>query len=294
MKINKLLKYFITTIFSIVLISIQAQTNNTKYNSVFWEISGNNLEKSSYLFGTIHLIPKNDYQFTKQMQEKFDICKLLVLEANIDLGFTDQMKMAQKMLLPDSKSLDKFMTEEQYAKYKIYMIDSLKISNLTFQAIQYIKPIFSSALVLNELLENPTAYEQEFIKEAKKRNMEIMGLETLEFQMSLMDSISIEEQIKMLVKDKNNKNPLEEYNKILEAYKEQNLKKLHTLFEEDESFENMEESLLSNRNIKWVKNLKNIIKKQSAFIAVGAGHLYGKQGLLLLLKKQGYTLKAIK
>ena len=299
MKKNKLLKYFITIIISIVFsasgLYAQAQVdNNAKYSSVFWEISGNNLKQTSYLFGTIHLIPKKDYKFTKKMQETFDTCKLLVLEANIDVSLTEQLAMSQKMLLPNGKTLDEFMTKKQYQNFKSYMLDSLKINSFIFQSMSFIKPIYSSVLILNELLENPTAYEQEFSKEAKKRKMEIKGLETLEFQMSLMDSISIEEQIKMLVESDVNKNPLDEYNKMLNAYKQQDLKKLHNLLEEDAQFETMKNDFVINRNIKWIASIKKIIEEQSAFIAVGAGHLYGKQGLLLLLKKEGYVLKALK
>ncbi len=293
MKKNKLFNYYIITILSIILsISTKAQTN-TKYNSVFWEISNNNLKQPSYLFGTIHLIPKNDFKFTKQMYDRFNKCKLLVLEANIDIPLTTQLKMAKKMLLPDGKTISDYMSDTQYSKYKSYMIDSLKISSFMFQAIQHVKPIFSSALILNELLENPTAYEQEFMKVAKTNNMKIKGLETLDFQMNLMDSINISEQIKMLVEN-NSKNPLYEYNKILEAYKQQDLKKLYSFFKEDESFSSMEASLLANRNIKWILSIKKIIANQSAFIAVGAGHLYGKSGLLMLLEKEGYTIKPIK
>jgi uncharacterized protein YbaP (TraB family) len=42
-----------------------------------------------------------------------------------------------------------------------------------------------------------------------------------------------------------------------------------------------------------VKKLDTIMKKESVFVAVGAGHLVGEQGLINLLKEQGYTLKPL-
>ena len=54
------------------------------------------------------------------------------------------------------------------------------------------------------------------------------------------------------------------------------------------------EVLLGNRNRNWVHQLKIIMKKQSVLVAVGAGHLPGKDGLVELLRKQGYTLEPLK
>ena len=277
--------------------SIIAQTtitDSTIDNSVFWKISGNGLEKPSFLFGTIHLIPEKDYVFTKTMQAKFDASKILVLEADIDMSLKEQIEIAKKLILPGGKKLNEFMSEKQFADFKSNLLDTLGIKKSKFKKILRIKPVFSMALVLSELLENPISYEQKFIKEAKKRKMEIRGLETLEFQMSLIDSISIKDQIKMLVEDDSNSNPVEEYNKILKAYKRQDLKRLYDFVKEDEESERMEEDFLIKRNIKWIEGINNTIKKQAAFIAVGAGHLYGEEGLVFLLRKEGYTLKAIK
>ncbi len=296
LKVNKQLAAIIICILlPISLIKAQTQIDSTNFNSVFWEISGNGLEKPSFLFGTIHLIPEKDYVFSNTMQTKFDASQILVLEVNIDMSLKEQIEIAKKVILPGAKKLNEFMTEKQFSDFKSYLLDTLKIKKAKFKKILRIKPIFSMALVLSELIEDPIAYEQKFTKEAKKRKMEIQGLETIEFQMSLMDSISIEEQIKMLVEDDmGNSNPLEEYYKILEAYKHQDLKKLYDFFKEDEEFESMEADFLIKRNIKWISGINNIIKKQAAFIAVGAGHLYGEEGLVLLLRKEGYTLKALR
>jgi hypothetical protein len=48
--------------------------------------------------------------------------------------------------------------------------------------------------------------------------------------------------------------------------------------------------LLKNRNKNWVKQLKEIMKNKSVFVAVGAGHLVGDTGLIRLLKKAGYNV----
>lgn len=54
-----------------------------------------------------------------------------------------------------------------------------------------------------------------------------------------------------------------------------------------------DDMLLKNRNVNWVKQLKTILKEKNIFMAVGAAHLFGKDGLIVLLRKEGYTVRAI-
>ena len=291
---KNLIALTIGILLSITTVISQTAANNTGYNSVLWEISGNNLQKSSYLFGTIHLMPESEYKFDNSLKEKFETCKMLVLETEIDMPLKQQIELVKKIILPKGKKLSDYMTPEQFADYKSYLLDTLNIKKGTFNKMEKIKPIFSSVLVLNELIEKPLSYEKEFSKEAKKRKMEILGLETIEFQMGLMDSISVERQVEMLLKDDIHSNPLIEYNKLLDAYKQQDLEKLYNFAKEDDDFKYFEEDLLVNRNIKWTASLKKTMNEQSAFIAVGAAHLYGEQGMVSLLRKEGYTVKAIK
>ena len=81
---------------------------------------------------------------------------------------------------------------------------------------------------------------------------------------------------------------------MLRFYKNQNLDSIKTMLGKSEfGSEKYDNLLLNNRNKKWVKELDTIMKKESVFVAVGAGHLVGEQGLINLLKKQGYTVKPL-
>ena len=55
-----------------------------------------------------------------------------------------------------------------------------------------------------------------------------------------------------------------------------------------------ENALIYDRNKTWVQKLAAIMKAAPTFVAVGALHLPGDKGLLNLLKKQGYTVEAVK
>jgi len=288
-------KITFTILISIFLISAQAQTVENIEKSLLWEISGNGLEKPSYIFGTMHLVPKDDYFFTDVMKAKFDSCDKLILEIDIDIPLSKQIEIAKQVILPEGKRLSNYMSTEDFEAFQSYIIDTLQIKKSTFNKINKIKPLLGSSLIINELAGKTKAYEKELAKLAKKNKMEVLGLETIEFQMGLINNISVEEQIKMMKEEGGfTGNPMDTYNIMLEAYKKQDLTALKELMDADESMMGLEDDFLKNRNKDWIPKIEALAKQSSVFIAVGAGHLPGKGGILNLLKEKAYVITAIK
>ncbi len=81
---------------------------------------------------------------------------------------------------------------------------------------------------------------------------------------------------------------------MVDIYKKQQLDAMVTLFTKSEfGMGGYEDLLLLQRNKNWVGQLKTIMKKESVFVAVGAGHLVGEKGLINLLKQEGYTVEPL-
>ncbi len=288
------MKKILTVISIFVFVfSLKAQTADSTDNALLWKISGNGIKEASYIFGTIHMIPKDDYFFTDLMKEKFDSCKKLVLEIDINLSLAEQINAAKQMFLPEGKLLFNYMNEKDSAEFSSYLLDSLEISNSTYKKIIRIKPLFGSSLMLKELVGKIKTYEQELNKLAKKNKMSVSGLETLKFQMDLVNDISIEDQIKMLLEDDLSENPLETYNEMVEAYKKQDLNKLKELIDADDSMTKLGDKFLKDRNADWISKIEKFVKENPVFIAVGAGHLSGEDGVLNLLKQAGYIIEPV-
>ena len=85
----------------------------------------------------------------------------------------------------------------------------------------------------------------------------------------------------------------EELNSMIEAYKNNDLKKLYQAILKNKEFKDYKELLLDKRNENWIPKIEEIIKEQSAFIAVGAGHLPSKHGVIDLLKAKGYEVTPV-
>jgi hypothetical protein len=78
------------------------------------------------------------------------------------------------------------------------------------------------------------------------------------------------------------------------AYKSQDLKKIYNWIQKESENNHISiNEFLVKRNKKWLPKIVSNINTNSTFIAVGAGHLAGDEGLINLLKKQGFKLKSI-
>lgn len=258
-------------------------------SSLLWEISGNGLEKPSYLFGTMHIISKKDFFMPTHAMESLEKAEALVLEMDMDIPVKQQVAMAQQIILPNGKTLADYMSAEEYEVFKSICIDSLGIGEGKFERYSHMKPIFLAGILMAEYVGKVESYEKFFMSKAKKLDKEFIALETLDFQLSMFDKIPIEEQ----VKDMKATELIPELNKLIESYLSQDLNRIQTVIEETDMDEKTEWDLLVNRNINWKGQLIELMTDKSLFIAVGAAHLPGEQGVINLLKDEGYTVKPL-
>ena len=84
-----------------------------------------------------------------------------------------------------------------------------------------------------------------------------------------------------------------QYAEMLALYRRQDLDGLFEMITADESMESELDGLLYQRNKNWISPLEKMMKKESLFIAVGAAHLPGPEGVINLLRKKGYKVRAI-
>jgi len=262
-------------------------------NSLLWKISGNNLKEPSYLYGTIHIVPKKSFVMSEIVKKSMKKCKVLVLETNIDIPIKKQIEIARMMMFTDGKTIDDFM-ESDY-KFSDFLRDSLHLSDSKIKTIISMKPVAASAMVYNELIDNPVSYEKEFLTLMKKNKMSFAELEAIEYQLQVLDSLDINEQIKVGFNTDNLSLTAlnSEFEKLISAYRNQDLNELNNL-QNGELEPKYLKMLLTNRNANWVIKLNKMMFENSLFIAVGAGHLPGENGLIQMLRKNGYTVESVK
>lgn len=296
---NVLHRAFWSILMLLGFVSGNAQPGKQKplEKSLLWEISGNGLTKPSYLYGTIHMICKDDAALGDSLVAAIERTDRVYFE--VDMDNLMEMVMAFKdFKMKNDTTLSDLMSKEDYEKIKQFM--ESKSTLLPFSKLETYKPMLVSSLLLESdaACEQAVAMEQLILEVAKKNGKRIEGLETMSYQASIFDSIPYKlqaEQLLKYVKEGDSKAQADkQFEEMVESYKSQDIEKLGESINADEGLGGYGDLLLFNRNRNWVRKLKTIMPEKAVVIAVGAGHLAGENGVIKLLRKEGYTVKPVK
>ncbi len=263
-------------------------------NALLWKITGGNTNKPSYLFGTIHLIPKSDFFIPSGTEKALESCHTLIGEMDLSDMSGQMSGMMAGMNMKGDTTLKMLLSEQEYLK-----LDSFFTSKLGFPLTMFntMKPLLLSALIAQGMpneAEEMESYEMWFFDKARASNMKTRGLETAADQLGFIDLIPYKTQVKQLLDAMEGEEDGTGLKKMIGMYKAQDLDALHKEISESEGADLMEKFLLNNRNTNWVGLLQPIFKEGPVFVAVGAGHLPGPSGLIELLRKAGYKVQPVK
>ena len=173
--------------------------------SLLYRISGNGLERPSWLFGTIHIIPDDDFFLTENTKQAFAQAERVVFEIDMEemMDFGSQLALMSKAMMDEGLTLRDLLEEEDYALVKAHF-EKMGLPLFLFERF---KPMFLTVFASTDMeggspfeaQQGMVSYEMVLMDMAQKAGKDIDGLETAEFQMSLFDSIPYDEQAKMLV-----------------------------------------------------------------------------------------------
>lgn len=268
-----------------------AQTNSG--NSLLWEISGNNLKQPSYLFGTVHMICKEDFFLPEVVRTKFSAAEEVFLELDMD-DPAMMMKMMTMMQLPKGQTIKQLFGDSAFKEFdKKYQ----KITGMSAVMFNTFKPLMLMTMLTEKSLScsNRESYEQTFMAIAAKEKKDIKGLEKMEDQIAVFDAIPDSVEIANLQTMINNfDKSIEEFKKLVAIYKQQDVEGLFKLTTASPELMDAQNDLLVKRNNNWIPVMQKNMEAKACFFAVGAAHLGGDIGVINLLRKQGYTVKPVK
>ncbi|MCB9203183.1 MAG: TraB/GumN family protein [Flavobacteriales bacterium] len=274
-------------IFALLFFSF-AFNQERKYPSLLWEISGENLTKKSYLYGTMHVSEKVSYHLSDAFFKH-------LLEADFVANESDPATWNQVSDLYFSP----YAYQNDYTKfYKKFVTTPIKRNDL-LELFSY------NRYSINSLLYRTNEYNSDFQEETyldmfiyqigRKYNKKVVGLEDVFQSIKMAEDIDADaikpniENHKLLTKLLNGK----PYGEALkDYYREKNLDmidSLHTLYSSPEELS----GILYKRNHVMLKSMDSLMQKGSLFAAVGAAHLPGKKGLIESLREKGYKVKPV-
>lgn len=266
-------------------------------NTLLWRISGNGLQKPSYLFGTMHLLCADDITLSDSLKNAIRGADNVYLELDMNNMF-EMLGALQHMSMKGDTTLSDLLPPEEFNKVKAYFASNS--SMLPFDVLKTFKPLLTSSIIAEQqssACDHMISMEQLIMAEAKKSSVTIKGLETMDFQLSIFDKIPYKYQAQQLYQmisrtgDKSDENELQV---LTNAYRSQQLEKLEEMTKkEDMGIREFTDILLYNRNADWATKLQTLMPGKSLVIAVGAGHLPGAKGVIQLLRKAGYRVEPV-
>lgn len=271
---------------------------------IFYKVSGNGLEKPSYIFGTHHLAPHSVVDSIPSV--KFALSEVDQVVGEIDMT-KGQMAIAAAlqpfMMAPADSTLRDLIAPGDFDRISKVFSQYAPAPGITLEAMSMMRPMVASSIVSIGIISksmpgyNPNEQLDMFFQtEAKNNNKNVIGLETPEMQGKLLYTTTpLTKQASDLVELLDNPAKIvESGNRLNQAYLTQNLDEMTELSEKDDSDPKFMEALLDKRNADWLTKLPEIMRTGSSFIAVGALHLPGESGLVEGLRKKGYSVEAVR
>jgi uncharacterized protein YbaP (TraB family) len=290
----------------LLIVGLPAQTPDAvPANSLLWRISNPDNATASYLYGTIHMIPAEDYFLTEGTKTALAAADKVYFE--IDMRSMNDpmalMPVMNRIMMNNDTTLEDLLTEAQYDSVAAHF-ESI---GMPFFLLKRMKPMFLTAMVSEDM--NPDggfgsgeikSYEMELMALAEADKKEIGGLETIEFQLGLFDAIPYRAQAQMLYEAiiSEQTGGAASFDQMVEMYKAQDIEGMVQMMGEDGNLPGglggYEDILLDKRNASWIAPMREQMAEGPVFFAVGAGHLGGPRGVIALLREAGYTVEPVR
>lgn len=280
----------------VFFLSCVATAREAKHNTL-WELSSGN--NTVYLLGSIHLLKNNSSILNDPIMKAFEDSQILVFEVDLKTmtGPKAQKTILAKAMLPVGDSLEKKVNKETYELAKAKTAEL----GLDITSFNQFKPwFFVMTLAVFKMqklgFSDQKGLDHFFYAKATQSGKKILGLETFEQQMDMLDIMSKVNQDDLVRHSIKDLDVLEEeMDAILKAWSTGDMNELeNAILKSFKEFPDIYKALISQRNKDWIKKIELFLKqKENHMVVVGAAHLAGKDGLVELLKKKGYSVEQL-
>ena len=261
-----------------------------------FEISDGN--SSIFLFGTVHVLkPETDWQ-RPLIKEKIASADRIFFELDQDdpqFQMIMQTEMQKRMMNTSDQKLTEALTVEENAT----LAELVAPLGIPPQMVDGLDPwvIFLNINIAGIMQAgfNPNSgVESALSPMVQEAGKDIEGLESASFQLDVFDTLPFDEQVTLIKSYIEDRSEMPEMlNSMISLWQDDKWEELADLINEGTSQSpTLSYKLFEERNRNWVVTFKELLAKdETAFIAVGAGHLPGDLGVISLMEEAGYTVK---
>lgn len=249
-----------------------------------------------YLLGSVHLLSAEAGKLPPEVDSAFAHARSVTFETSLDSVQMRAQELVAKGRYTGGATLRSSLAPAAAAK-----VDSILHGyGIGIDQVAPFKPWFVSLLMTQLVIQKANFQAQygvdmQLNARAKAANKPVHGLESVDFQMNLFDTLSPADQESMLLAAKAPDESAKELMSIKDAWLAGDVAKLDSLMiESNTESPGVTKVLLTDRNASWIPKLEEMLKgTDDALVVVGAAHLVGKQGVVELLKAKGYTVEQL-
>jgi len=259
-----------------------------KYNTLLWELLSPSGGKSSYLFGTIHLPDQSLFRRIPKVKLYIELCDAFMAEYKLD---ENPQVVQQAFYLDSENSIDKCLGERKFQRVRKQFLKSF---DFDIGQYRYIKPMVLENMMVAKFLDQPAAQAMDVLlyEHAREKGKILLGAESLQSQLDIMQIFPLKQQLQNLVKlSRNPARYSRMIRKVKGYYQMENIVGLYKI--SHASLGSMKKNLVFDRNVRIANSISEQSNECPLFCAVGAAYLYGETGILQLMKQRGYTLRPL-
>lgn len=300
--------------FSVFLLAIASPAFASEMlfgEGVLWKVESD-AAAPSHLFGTMHSDDERVLDIPDAADAAFDAADLVALEvliaepaAQLELG----RKLSPVTIMTDGRTLDDLIGVERSAA----VADALAPHGVPGFAAQMFRPwVAYLILSIPPPRKGPDGKELprldgQLERDARAQGKQLAALETIDEQVALFRGFDEEQEI-MLLRDmvdfaeaQGGMRPYFDsiFVKVIDLYENGQIGKIiemtQTTMPESNAglMEEILDRLLYKRNVIMAKRMRSLFDRGNAFVAVGAAHLPGEQGVINLLIQDGYKVTRV-
>ena len=290
-----------------IYVKIMAQAAATdNAGALLWKIERPG-RAASYLFGTVHLTDERVTKLSSAVGEAIGRAKTIALEVSDVSEKATAAVIAQSaplVMFTDGRRLDSLLSGTEYDTVKRIVSRSGMPADLAALFKPWIVTMILSVsdCERTSVQQGARVLDMKIAEMGKARGIEVVGLETIPEQLQALAAVPEPQQLDMLrasLRFADRTNDMMEtlvqlyLNRRISAALPFQIAMAKEVGIGDEAFAGFQEKLLTDRNAKMRTSAEPLLEQGGVFIAVGALHLPGKQGLVSLLRDAGYTVTPI-
>jgi len=247
------------------------------------------------LLGSIHLMKPEDYPLSPAIESAFERARVVVFEVDPSRMTEAAVGLLASGTLPEGQTLRDVISPETYQKVS-QLLEEMGMDVAGFEKMRpwLVAVTLTSFELMRAGYTQASGVDMHYFERARDEGKEILGLETVEFQVGLFAELAAaedEEFLRYTMQELNTVIPM--IDELLVNWRAGKVAEVEKLLTEAyREYPELFAKLVSDRNLNWLPQLEKLLAGERAAMAVvGSLHLVGEDGLVEMLRRRGFSVE---